>query len=151
MAEPLRHGMRVRYAECDPQGVVFNSRYLEYFDHAMTELFREAIGSYDALHADYGVDLVVAETAIRFRSSLRFDEEFELAIAVASLGNTSIATSIVVERLDGEIAAEGELRHVVVELDGAGKTPIPEPVRNALSAYLTPPATPTGDHSHDER
>lgn len=147
MAESLRHRMRVRYAECDPQGVVFNARYLEYFDHAMTELFRAALGSYDALHAEHGVDLVVAETSIRFRSSLRFDEEFELAISVASLGTTSIVTSIAVERLDGEIAAEGELRHVVVALGGGGKTPIPELVRTALSVHLTPPAAPTGDHS----
>lgn len=146
MAGPLRHRMRVRYAECDPQGVVFNARYLEYFDHGMTELLRAALGSYESLHTDYGVDLVVAEVGIRFRSSLRFDEEFDLVVAVAALGTTSITTAIAAERLDGEIAAEGELRHVVVGL-GGGKTPIPEPVRLALSAHLPPPDGSTGDHS----
>jgi acyl-CoA thioester hydrolase len=147
MAEPLRHRMRVRYAECDPQGVVFNARYLEYFDHGMTELLRAALGSYESLHTEHGVDLVVAEANIRFRSSLRFDEEFDLKVAVATLGMTSIITAIAVERLDGAIAAEGELRHVVVELGGGGKTPIPEPVRIALSAHLAPPDAATGDHS----
>ena len=68
-------------------------------------------------------------------------------LAVAKLGTTSIVTAFSVERLDGEFAAEGELRHVFVELGGGGKTPIPEPVRIALSTYLQSPVTTTGDHS----
>ena len=37
---------RVRYAEIDAQAVVFNSRYLEYFDIGITEYWRAA-GVYD--------------------------------------------------------------------------------------------------------
>ena len=33
---------RVRYAEIDAQAVVFNSRYLEYFDIGITEYWRAA-------------------------------------------------------------------------------------------------------------
>ena len=32
------HELRVRYGECDPQGIVFNPNYLAYFDHTVTEL-----------------------------------------------------------------------------------------------------------------
>jgi len=137
MSAPLRHRMRVRYAECDPQGIVFNPRYLEYFDHAITELYRAALGSYDALAREHDVDLVVAEAGVRFRSSLRFDEEFDLQIAVASLGTTSIVTRIRVVKLDGSEAAEGELRHVVVTRDDGSKTPIPEAVRAALEPFCS--------------
>ena len=35
---------RVRYAEIDAQRVVFNSRYLEYFDIGITEYWRAAVG-----------------------------------------------------------------------------------------------------------
>ena len=28
VSEPFRHRLRVRYNECDPQGVVFNANYL---------------------------------------------------------------------------------------------------------------------------
>ena len=42
---PLRHRLRVRYGECDAQGVVFNAPYLAWFDVAMTELWRAAFGS----------------------------------------------------------------------------------------------------------
>ena len=32
MSEQFRHRIRVRYNECDPQGLVFNANYLTYFD-----------------------------------------------------------------------------------------------------------------------
>ncbi len=41
---PFVHELRVRYGECDPQGIVFNANYLLYFDVAFTELWREAVG-----------------------------------------------------------------------------------------------------------
>ena len=44
MGSAFVHPLRVRYAECDPQGVVFNGHYLAYFDIALTELWRAAFG-----------------------------------------------------------------------------------------------------------
>ena len=44
VAEPLRHRLRVRYGECDPQGIVFNANYLAYLDQTFTELLRAAYG-----------------------------------------------------------------------------------------------------------
>jgi acyl-CoA thioester hydrolase len=41
--------MRVRYAECDALGVVFNAHYLTYLDQTKTELFRVAMGGYRRL------------------------------------------------------------------------------------------------------
>ena len=46
MPEPFRHRLRVRWSECDLQGVVFYPNYFAYVDHAITELWREAIGPY---------------------------------------------------------------------------------------------------------
>jgi acyl-CoA thioesterase FadM len=37
---PFRYYLRVRYAECDAQKVVFHSRYAEYTDVAINEFFR---------------------------------------------------------------------------------------------------------------
>ena len=62
----FRHRLRVRYVECDAQGVVFNAHYLAYFDIGITELWREALGSYQDM-LDAGVDVVVAEAGVRFR------------------------------------------------------------------------------------
>ena len=135
MSATFTFPMRVRFAECDPQGIVFNSRYLEYFDVAMTEIWREAIGPYDEATAAADVELVVAEAGIRYRDSLRFDDEFELQASVSRLGTTSMTTAIYVLR-DGAVVAEGELRHVFLARAGGRPTPVPEPIRTAFLPYL---------------
>jgi len=127
--------MRVRYNECDPQGAVFNANYLTYFDIAITELWREAAGGYEAMVAE-GLDMVVAEARVRYLASLRFDEEFDVSITIARMGETSITTELAVERGDDAVA-EGELRHVFINLDGGAKTQIPDRVRRALETYAS--------------
>ena len=134
MAEPFRHQLRVRYNECDPQGVVFNANYLTYFDLTMTELWRE-LGGYQAM-VDAGVDMVVAEARILYRSPLRFDDEFEGRVTVTRLGDTSMTTEIELAR-DGEVAADGELRYVFIETGSGAKRPIPDAIRDRLLAYTT--------------
>jgi acyl-CoA thioester hydrolase len=133
LGEPFRHRLRVRWHECDQQGVVFNAHYLAFFDMAITELFREAVGGYLSMVED-GTDLVVAEARIRYLAPLRFDDEFDLVILVADLGTTSMRTELAVEH-DGETLAEGELRHVFVDAENGGKAPMPAQVRAALEAY----------------
>jgi acyl-CoA thioester hydrolase len=134
MAE-LRHRIRVRYSDCDPQGVVFNANYLTYFDIAITELWREALGPYDEVMAAHDVDMVVAEATVRYRAPIRFDEEVDLVAVVSRLGNTSMVTALSIESAAGS-AAEGELRHVFVRPGTAETIPIPEPIRAALDRYV---------------
>ena len=78
MGEPFRHSLRVRYHECDPQGHVFNANYLAYADIAITELYREAFGSWEVPMDEHGLDMVVAEANARYLAPLRFDEEIDL-------------------------------------------------------------------------
>ncbi len=136
MGEPFRYGLRVRYHECDAQGVVFNANYLTYFDVTITELWRE-LGGYSEMVAS-GLDLVVAEARVRYVTPLRFDDEFEGVARITHLGETSMVVSMALER-DGEVCAEGENRYVFVASDGGGKTAIPEPLRAAMQPYLDAP------------
>lgn len=138
MAE-LRHRLRVRYSDCDPQSVLFNANYLTYFDIGLTELWRESIGPYEQAMAAHGVDMVVAEARVRYLAAIRFDEEVEVVVRVLKLGTTSMTTSFAIER-DGDAAAEGEMRHVFVRFGTGEKTAMPDPVREALQPYLAAPA-----------
>lgn len=133
---PYTYPLRVRYAECDMQGVVFNAQYLAYFDNNMTELWRTAFGSYDVM-LQRGVDIVVAEARVRFRGPARFDEQLTMSIAVARLGRTSVTTAHRVLR-DDELLAEGELRHVFVDAGTHRKTDIPDWVREGLARWTLP-------------
>ena len=140
VAAPFTCKLRVRYGECDPQGVVFNAHFLAYFDIAITELFRAALGGYQAM-VDRGVDFVVAEAGLRYHRPAHFDDELTLETAITRLGNTSLTTSYRILR-DAELLVEGTLRHVLVELRGqlgrepGAKTAIPDWMREGLTAYL---------------
>jgi acyl-CoA thioester hydrolase len=143
MGEPLVHTLRVRYGECDLQGIVFNAHYLNYFDTSITELWRSACGSYQAM-LDRGVDIVLAEAKLRFRKPARFDEELTLAIAVSHVGNTSVVTRHAAS-CDGELVAEGELRHVLVDRLTVEKTPLPDWLRAGLEPFRVEEGPPTAD------
>ena len=130
MGEPFVHALRVRYSECDLQGIVFNAHYLDYFDTSINELWRAAYGSYQAM-LDRGVEMVLAEATVRFLRPARFEDELELAVAVTHLGSTSFRTKHSA-RWAGELVADAELRHVLVERQGGAKTPIPDWIRDGL-------------------
>lgn len=140
MADSFVHSLRVRYAECDAQGVVFNSHYLAFADIGMTELWREAFGSYNAM-LDRGFDIVVVDARLRFYAPARFDDLLDIEVAVVKLGNTSIVTRHNMTR-DGEQLAQVEITHVFVERDTANKTPIPEWARTRLERWLVAAETP---------
>jgi acyl-CoA thioester hydrolase len=128
------HHLRVRYNECDVQGHVFNANYFVYFDVVLTELWREVLGSYDALTAD-GLDLVVAETAARFRAPARFDDELEITLGVERRGNTSMVSAIRIAR-EADTLVEGRIVHIFVRADRLDeKAPIPDHVRQLLQPF----------------
>jgi acyl-CoA thioester hydrolase len=133
MASPFVHELRVRYGECDPQGIVFNANYLLYFDVAFTELWRVAVGPWQDM-VERGVDAVVAEARLRFHAPAHFDDELRLRASVRRLGTTSITTQIDVLR-DQCLLVEGELRHVCVSTETWAKTDVPEWVRTGLEPF----------------
>jgi acyl-CoA thioester hydrolase len=134
VGEPFEYPLRVRFAECDLQGVVFNSHYLTYFDVSITELWRAAFGSYQVM-LDRGFDVVVAEAQLRYLSPARFDEELKMGISVARLGTTSIHTRHHVWR-GLELLVEGALRHVFVDTENYKKAPIPNWAHDGLMPWL---------------
>lgn len=141
MAEPFVHHLRVRYSECDQQGVLFNAHYLAYIDHTVTEMWRAAYGGYQSM-LDRGVDIVVAEVRMRFLGSARFDEELALEAVVTRIGTTSITSAHRFRRLDGDLILEAEIRHVFVDRATATKTPMPAWAREGLQPWHIPAAAP---------
>ena len=139
MAETFTHRIRVRYAECDAQGVVFNAHYYAYFDILMTELWREILGSYNAMLED-GADMSVVASGARFIAPARFDDEIDLNAQVTRLGNTAMSTAITITRAsDGAQLVEGEIHHVFVDPKTYTKIPIPDAVRAGLERYRAEP------------
>jgi acyl-CoA thioester hydrolase len=136
LGEPFRHSLRVRYAECDPQGVVFNGNYLHYFDIAVTELYRAALGGWNEIQS-HGLEALVAEANVRYLQPLHFDDAIELAVGVDRIGDSSMGLGLTIER-DGERCAEGSLRYVFVDATEGTKRTIPDAIREPLSEFEAP-------------
>ena len=116
---------------------MFNANYLTYLDEAMTELFRASLnGGYQAM-VEAGVDMVVAESTLRYLAPARFDDEIEIEATVTRLGRTGMTTAMRIAR-SAETLTEARVRHVFVHSGEGGKTPIPDGVRTALEPYLAP-------------
>jgi len=74
---------RVRYAECDPMGVVYHSHYLNYFEEARTEALREWGVAYKDLEAQ-GIILPVVDLSMKFSNPARYDDVIHVETWVAS-------------------------------------------------------------------
>jgi acyl-CoA thioester hydrolase len=130
---PFEHHLRVRFHECDPQGVAFNATYLTWVDVALTELFRAVAGSYQAL-IDGGVDVVVAETTVRYRIAARPDDALVVALSLAGMGTTSMTTHADIVRAGATIATV-DTRYVFVDPSTHGKRSPPDDLRARLQRF----------------
>ena len=137
--QPFVYRLRVRYSECDLQGVLFNANYLAYMDHTITELWRAAYGGYTVM-LERGADIVVAEANLRYRDAARFDEEVVIEATVINLGTTSITTAFRFRRPTGEALLDADIRHVWIDPQTRAKTAMPDWGRAGLQPWYVPAA-----------
>ena len=70
----LIHPLRVRWAEVDMQGIVFNGHYLAYFDVGVTEYYRAIGHPYPGSFAGAGTDLFVKKAEIEYHAPAAYDD-----------------------------------------------------------------------------
>lgn len=128
----FRYYLRVRYGECDAQKVVFNARYGEYADLAVTEFFR-ALGYGEALIGGE-LDYQLVRQVLEWKAPARFDQVLELSVRTARLGNTSFTLGIEF-RVAGApaVIATAETVYVLVNASTLAKKPLPPDLREALA------------------
>jgi acyl-CoA thioester hydrolase len=108
--------IRVRYAETDRMGVVYNGEYFTYFEVGRVELLRAAGSSYREIE-DEGIRLVVAEASCRYLKPARFDDLITVKTSLEEIGYTKVGFFYEISR-DGELLVEGRTVHVAVNDEG---------------------------------
>jgi acyl-CoA thioester hydrolase len=113
--------------------VVFNSRYGEYVDVAITEFIR-AIG-FGAEAASGELEYQLVKQTFEWKAPARFDQVIELTVEAKALGTTSF-TMMTTFRVAGEeaVLATVETVYVAVEQHTLRKIPLPGPFRAGLVA-----------------
>jgi YbgC/YbaW family acyl-CoA thioester hydrolase len=123
---------KIRYSDCDPQGIVFNGNYARYWDDALTDWF-EASGLGGEGLGGTGVDVVTARIEMDFRASAGLGDTLETDIAVERVGNTSMTLTFTTSRLsDDTVVTEGREVLVFVDREDFRPTQVPDDVKNKL-------------------
>jgi len=132
--QTFRYRFRVRYNECDAQHVVFNARYADYVDLAMTEFMRAIGRDYNALLAR-GLDNQVVKLVLEWQAPARFDEAIDVAVKTERVGRTSFVIDYRIMRAENATTlCTAQAVYVMMTTDPLTKTPVPDDLRAALEA-----------------
>lgn len=133
MSEPFRFYFRVRYGECDAQKVVFNARYGDYIDIAVSEFLR-ALG-YQEQMVSAELDFQLVKQTTQWRAPARYDDIVEAQVACTQVGNTSFSFKVEF-RLAGEpdLICESETVYVLIDKETQQKRAVDAALRSRLLA-----------------
>ncbi len=86
--------VRVRWMECDAQGIVYNGAYLGYLEIGQAEYYRNLGFAIYIIPKSGYFDMAVVKTTLEFKAPARVDEIIELHIRVSNVGNTSLTLNM---------------------------------------------------------
>ncbi|MET0311384.1 MAG: YbgC/FadM family acyl-CoA thioesterase [Burkholderiaceae bacterium] len=126
--------MRVRWVEVDMQKIVFNGHYLMYFDTAVADYWRALALPYEqAMHA-LGGDLYVKKASVEYHASARLDDQLDVAMRCAKIGNSSMVFEGAIFRAD-ELLITGEIVYVFADPATQKSKPVPQALRDIMLGY----------------
>ena len=103
----FRYPLRVRWAETDAQGVVFNARYLDYADVAVTEYWRAC--GLRLVNPDEPLEFHVKKATVLWNAPIFPDELIEVMCRTTKMGRSRI-TTILEKSLGAAAKAAGASR-----------------------------------------
>lgn len=125
------HRLRVRWAEADPQGIVFNGHYLTYFDVGITEYWRALGIPYPSTVERYGVDLFVVKATVEYHAPARYDDELDIGVRVGRIGNSSMQFVLGIFRSEAHLIS-GEVIYVAADAQTRKPQTVPPALRELL-------------------
>jgi YbgC/YbaW family acyl-CoA thioester hydrolase len=128
------HRLRVRWAEVDRQGIVFNGHYLTYFDVGITEYYRTLGYPYPDGLAQHGTDLYVRKAEVEYHASAEYDDQVDICVRVERLGRSSFDFRIEIHRAD-QLLVSGKVVHVNADPVARKSAPLPDFLRKAIKAF----------------
>jgi acyl-CoA thioester hydrolase len=127
------HEIRVRYGECDQQGVVFNANYLVYIDDAIDRWFHAAFdGNYLG-----EFDCMAKKIDLEWHAPAKSGDNLALAMRAVRWGNTSFDI-----RVDAFVGEQPIISATLVYVSVTPGTHTPCPVPGFIREALATPVRP---------
>ena len=138
------HRMRVRWKECDVQGIAYYGSYLDFIDVAQAEYYRNlGILPYTAEYRDI-FDLAAVKVTLEYQGSARMDDLIDVYMAVQKMGTTSIVKRSEIYRSSTEdLLVTGETISVNFDSAVGQSRPIPTEIRDLIERFEKTGSTPT--------
>lgn len=125
--------LRVRWGECDAQGIVFNTQYMNFIEVAQAEYFRNlGMRIYDANSRRY-FDLATVKATLEYMAPARVDDMLEIYIGVARIGNSSLTLNAEMYLADGaQPIHRAEVVYVDYDAELGKARAVPDDVRQLI-------------------
>ena len=128
--------LRVRWMECDAQGIVYNGKYMDYMEIGQSEYFRNlGFSIYRIAERGY-FDVATVRALIEYKAPARVDDEIDIFVRVSRIGNTSITLEMEIYPDDSDVlltTMEGVYVGFVAE-SGATR-PVPGAIRELVETF----------------
>ena len=124
--------VRVRYADTDQMGFVYNGKYFEYFEVGRTEMMRELGLPYRNIEAE-GYMMPVHSIAIQYKNAAFYDEELEIETRVPDFPVTKVRIEHTIRSVErGVVIVEGHIDLLFIKLESKRACRPPEFLLNKL-------------------
>lgn len=142
--EPLIVMKRVRWADCDPAGVVYTGKFTEYLLIAVNYFFDElGQGNYSRWVKDLAVDTPCKGLDMEFHGALWPEDEFEMRCTVPTVREHSYDIRVEGVQKDGRRIFTGRFSPICISREVRKRAQIPPSMLLALERFRPLPAGTT--------
>lgn len=128
--------IRVRWSECDAQGIVFNGAYQDYLEMAQAEYYRNFGISFYHPDSRKRFDTATVKITLEYIAPARVDDLLDVFCRVKSIGTTSLTSRYEMYRSGtGELVHRAEVVHVDYDADAERSRPIPDGLRALIETF----------------
>ena len=128
--------LRVRWGECDAQGIVFNAQYMNFIEVAQAEYFRGlGLRLYsDELRTRF--DLATVKSTLEYMAPARVDDMLDIFVRVSRIGRASIVFNTETYHIDAEDpCARAEVICANFDANTGVARRIPDDLRRLIDTY----------------
>ncbi len=128
--------IKIRFAHCDPAGIIFYPRYFEILNNIIEDWFEMALDcSFGALLKTYNLGTPTVKTVTEFYHPCRLDDVIDFDLSLTDLGVSS-ASYEVCGRKAGQIHIRSTGVLVCSHISLSGSTPWPEAIKSKMHQYV---------------
>ena len=128
--------MLVRFAHCDPAGIVFFPRYLEMFNNLVEDWCRDELGfTFADIHTGRGWGLPTVRLEVDYLAPSRIGDQLTAHLSVRAIGTSSLRLAIVLRGPNDQDRVRAEMVVVLTDPGSMRATPIPDDLRKRIAPF----------------